>query len=129
MEKHVTEKTLDDINEFEVKEEHLKLFRETYVSWFFCERGAPHINPKRPYGNSDVETDVLEILDMKASHKNIEYAAKLHDETHLALAICLITQSFKAGKYIKVSDGKHPPALSHYSRKWVLVDNEPSITK
>jgi len=41
-------------NKFELKQVHLDLFKEMYVDWDDCEFGAPAINPKRPYGNSDV---------------------------------------------------------------------------
>ena len=47
---------------FTLTDAHLKLARRMYVEWDHCETGAPAINPKRPYGNSDVDTDVLEIL-------------------------------------------------------------------
>jgi len=33
-----------------------------YVSWDDCEFGAPEIDCKRPYGNSDVYQDMIEIL-------------------------------------------------------------------
>lgn len=47
---------------FEVKEEHLKLMHEFEVEWDDGEFGAPRIDCKRPYGNSDVENDMLKIL-------------------------------------------------------------------
>ena len=51
-----------DKKRFEMKEEHLKLLRNMYVGWDDCEFGAPEIDPKRPYGNSDVLQDMLRIL-------------------------------------------------------------------
>ena len=46
-------------------EDHLKLLRRVYVAWDFGEGyGAPGINPKKPYGNSSVERDIAEILDV-----------------------------------------------------------------
>lgn len=47
---------------FEVKDYHLKLLKRMYVGWHDCEFGAPEINPKRPYGNSDVVGDIAEII-------------------------------------------------------------------
>ena len=47
---------------FEVTEQHLVLARHMYVGWQNCEFGAPEIDPKRPYGNSDVEDDICKIL-------------------------------------------------------------------
>lgn len=32
------------------------------VGWNDCEFGAPEIDPKRPYGNSDVEQDMIEVI-------------------------------------------------------------------
>jgi len=48
---------------FELKEEHLKLMKEFNVDWDDrAYDGAPAIDIKRPYGNSDVHGDMLEIL-------------------------------------------------------------------
>ena len=80
-----------------------------YVSWDSCETGAPCINPKRPYGNSDVETDIAELLgwelfvdrdgEKSLSIAQYELAQKLHKDTQTALQIALCTQSFKEGIY------------------------------
>ena len=43
---------------FEVKEEHLALLRKMSVGWHDCEFGAPEIDPKRLFGNSNVLQDV-----------------------------------------------------------------------
>lgn len=53
-----------------------------------CEYGGWEIDPKRPFGNSDVEGDILEMLDEKPegddgdaacwSSSQREYAAKLY---------------------------------------------------
>ena len=50
---------------FEIKENHLKLLQRFSVEWQEAEFGAPGIDPKRPYGNSGVEQDMLEILGLK----------------------------------------------------------------
>lgn len=50
------------INRFEITECHLALMKRMYVGWNDCEFGAPEIDPKRPYGNSDVIQDIIEIL-------------------------------------------------------------------
>jgi hypothetical protein len=47
---------------FVIGEEHLKLARRMFVGWQDCETGAPEIDPKRPYGNSDVPGDIHELL-------------------------------------------------------------------
>jgi len=54
-----------DKQTFTLKSEHIKLLSRTCVGWDDCEFGAPEIDPKRPYGNSDVYQDMLEILGLK----------------------------------------------------------------
>lgn len=67
-----TERLFDSLNrdtEFTVTEDHLKLLRHIRgVRWDPGEGfGAPFINSKRPYGNSDVPRDVAEILEAPGS--------------------------------------------------------------
>jgi len=48
---------------FEVTEDHLRLLRRTFVGWDdSAYHGAPAVGIKRPYGNSDVVTDLAEII-------------------------------------------------------------------
>ena len=106
---------------FEVKEEHLKLIRNMNVGWHDAEFGAPEIDPKRPFGNSDVLQDMVEILGVKKVRENlsrIELFGKeyfiindemetdletvlnnLHNETETVLQIVLHTGQFKPGTY------------------------------
>jgi len=96
---------------FEMTKDHLKLLSKMFVEWQDCETGAPEIDPKRPYGNSDVENDIAEILgwelfenadeEKQLSKKQFELATKLHKETETALQVALITQCFKEGTYEK----------------------------
>lgn len=60
-----------DKKQFEVKKEHLLLLQRMNVGWNDCEFGAPEIDPKRPYGNSDVEQDILEIIGLKELKEGI----------------------------------------------------------
>jgi hypothetical protein len=69
---------------FTVSDEHLRLLRRAYVSWDETEFGAPEIDCKRPYGNSDM----------------------LHAETAVALQIALSTGEFRNGRYTR-EDGSH----------------------
>ena len=69
---------------FTVTDEHLRLLRRAYVSWDETEFGAPEIDCKRPYGNSDM----------------------LHAETAVALQIALSTGEFRNGRYTR-EDGSH----------------------
>lgn len=81
---------------FEVTAEHIRLLRSAYVEWQDCETGAPAIDPKRPYGNSDVAGDVNDILGAKYSEDD---ALAVHLGTQTALQIILSTGMFRPGKY------------------------------
>ena len=97
-----------DIVRFTVTADHLKLIERMYVEWFDCETGAPCIDPKRPYGNSDVGCDVCEILGWEKDEeadcnpltdRQLRAAAKVHKETKTALQICLSRLEFEPGVY------------------------------
>ncbi|MFW6119396.1 MAG: hypothetical protein ACOC80_00620 [Petrotogales bacterium] len=60
-----------DKKQFEVKKEHLLLLQRMNVGWSNCEFGAPEVDPKRPYGNSSVEQDILEIIGLKELKEGI----------------------------------------------------------
>lgn len=110
------------IKTFELTEEHLKLIQNMYVSWEDCEYGAPSIDCKRPYGNSDVEFDIAETLGWNVDDEEgltqyqSEKAFKLHKETQIALQIVLCTKSFKAGIYEKEDE--------YCNRSWFLKNNK-----
>lgn len=118
-----------DLSTFELTEDHLTLLRAAYTSWDDCEYGAPSIDPKRPYGNSDVAQDIavklgwvedynawcdLEELDdgYAAMEALEERAAAIHEELQTALQIVLYTGEFKVGKYV----AKYPT-----SREWTTA--------
>jgi hypothetical protein len=106
-------------DEFTVTDEHLKLLRRAYVGWDDCEFGAPAIDCKRPYGNSDVVGDMAEILGVQGdeygevSDADAERLTRLHRETQTVLRIALTTGEFRAGRYVR-SD--------KYSSDWKLAD-------
>lgn len=91
---------------FEIKKEHLELLKRAFVSWEHCEYGAPAIDCKRPYGNSDVEGDIAEIFGWEYDEEeglNEEQSTKarnLHEETKTALQIALATKKFETGVYL-----------------------------
>ena len=93
------------MKKFTLTEEHIKLLRNMYVGWGYCEFGAPEIDPKRPYGNSQVIEDIHRILtgDDDADDNVLEeFEAKyqkLHRETETALQIVLRTGKFEPGVY------------------------------
>lgn len=103
---------------FKLTEEHLKLLRRANVGWNDAEAGAPGLDPKRPYGNSDVISDVIEILgwghatitaqgrseeitlDAYSAPKWMQDAAeRIHRETEMALDIILLTGKFETGEW------------------------------
>lgn len=126
---------------FEIKSEHLKLVKNMEVGWQDAEFGAPEIDPKRPYGNSDVYQDMLELFGLKefeegiyefklfgkryllggedehninlTNDKLIKVLFDLHKETEIVLQICLRTGKFETGKF----------ECEKYSSDWVKVQN------
>jgi len=99
---------------FLLREEHLRLLQECYVQWQDDESGAPEIDPKRPYGNSDVAQDVAEILSVGDQDRK-EDMLEWHRETELALQIILSTRSFRLGRY-ELLPSTSPP-------KWRWISN------
>lgn len=104
---------------FELKEDHIKLLSRFCVYWEDSEFGAPSIDCKRPYGNSSVIEDIVEILGIElfedaygekhVSREQIEGCQELHKETETALQIVLATKSFEPGIY----------ECEQYSHKWM----------
>ena len=107
--------------EFELKEEHLQLLERAYWEWHDCEYGAPSMDPKRPYGNSDVTGDVAEIIGeqpKKCPHcdefiyeLDTERYDELHRETLHALEVICQTRSFELGVYVR-------PGNSWETKEW-----------
>jgi hypothetical protein len=96
---------------FTITEQHLKLSRQMYVSWNYCEFGAPEIDPKRPYGNKDVIGDMIEILglDFTPDKEYGEYPeeiaerlTQIHEEMGTVLQIFLCTGQIRTGAYKKI---------------------------
>lgn len=112
------------IVEFTVTEDHLKLIRAMYVDWQDMEFGAPAIDPKRPYGNSDVTGDIAEILgepvppDDDAAEEwfaaNDDRLTALHRDTRTVLQIVLATGMFEPGIYTR----RNP-----YLRGWIKSES------
>ena len=123
---------IHDPKRFRVTDEHLKLVRRMYFSWEDGEFGAPAVDSKRPYGNSGVYTDMMEILgwDSKPTVTingesyevdagwEIPLAAEkllrqLHEETRLVLQIAVQVGEFKAGIYESDELGYRWKAVPH----------------
>lgn len=100
------------VERFTVTDEHLRLLRRAHVSWDETEFGAPGIDPKRPYGNFNVYSDIAEILGLVDGEWQDEVEEdwpppelewrflRLHVETAIALQIALATGKFRAGRYV-----------------------------
>lgn len=99
-------------NEFELTEDLIKLLRHSYVSNHLtdCEYGAAEIDPKRPYGNSDVTGDIVALLGWQ-DETDDDQARALHEQTPMALQIVLASGSFEPGTY----------RAPKYTRNWEKV--------
>jgi hypothetical protein len=100
------------MTEFEVTEDHLKLVKRMFWSWDDSGyEGAPAVGLKRPYGNSDVVSDIVEILGMPTvvdrwGEQNFtddvaDEAMRIHREMDTVLQIATATLSFEPGAYRK----------------------------
>lgn len=112
---------------FELKATHLALLKRANVGWQdFAYEGAPGFDLKRPFGNSDVTTDLAEIITgMKDDDTadspfhydkegDLKYVVDRHGdrwtvgdlwrvyrELETALQVILATQSFELGWYVR----------------------------
>lgn len=121
--KNKKEKERNNLMEFELTDTHLKLLKNMYVGWSDVEYGAPEIDPKRPYGNSDVEDDIAEIIKLPKkgnwdpeeetwTDEAKEKLSDLHRETQIALQVVLSTLSFEKGLYKKKDE---------YGCEWIFA--------
>lgn len=111
---------------FTLTQDHLTLLQHAFVGWQDCETGAPEIDPKRPYGNSDVPSDVAELLGKPAlvddegdiiDEDRVEEMDRLHRETQIALQVilCHAGRATPLGQYVLV--GKYPNRWRHVDDK------------
>lgn len=96
--------------EFDLTTDHIKLLRRANIVWYECEAGAPGLDCKRPFGNSDVEADVCEILrwtpeldedDGSWSDAQRERANEIFRGIGTALQIVLEYQTFEPGYFVR----------------------------
>lgn len=112
------------MEEFNLTKNHIRLLKHAYVGWDNCEFGAPSIDCKRPYGNSDVLDDMKKIilsgLDEEAyeaiGDKLDDWLMNLHAELKIALQIVLVTGKFEPGVYEQKE--------SYMVRSWNLKKEE-----
>lgn len=93
------------IERFTVKPIHLQLIKRFYVSWNSFEFGAPTIDPKRPFGNSDVKNDFELITGECFEHS-------LYHDLEICLQILTRNLHIEEGTYEKYG----------YGIDWVKVD-------
>jgi len=119
---------IERATKFTITENHIKLLKHLVVGWYDCEFGAPCIDPKRPYGNSDVIDDIAEIIGIKKDKNTINYDEvesheyedikdyfseaewkdevynnlnKLHKEMQIVLQIIFTLEKIEIGDYLK----------------------------
>lgn len=96
---------------FTITKEHIAILKHLNIRWDnSCYEGAPHVDIKRPYGNSSgVTMDIAEIIGIKPienDHDEIIYpkgtrdkCIKLHQEMEIVLQIVLQNLSFDTITY------------------------------
>lgn len=83
--------------DFEVTEAHIKLVSRLNIGWCdYAYDGAPGVDPKRPFGNSDVERDIFEITQPEkyAAMTEEDWDHWYDDETHEDLAVLFYEMGF-----------------------------------
>jgi len=106
--------------EFEVTEDHMKLLPHLWFEYDSCtEFGAPAVDPKRPYGNSDVYDDIAEHIgivaekdsygDNKFTNNQMWHMLRVHKEMTTVLNIMVRNGGVEAGVY----------TASAYGQDWI----------
>ncbi len=94
---------------FEVTTDHITLLQNADLGWSDYCTGAPAIDGKRPYGNSSVASDVMELLEWDVPEYGTDEwdemtseALDIHRETLTALQILIsnFTTGIQPGIYI-----------------------------
>jgi|ERR1044072_1330746 hypothetical protein len=106
---------------FTVTEDHMKLLPHLWFNYNdYTEFGAPEVDPKRPYGNSDVYGDIaehLEIVGVEDSWGDVEYTEdqrydmlNVHKDMTTVLNIMVRNNGVRPGRY----------RASAYGQNWVF---------
>jgi len=99
------------MQKFTLTQQHVDLLHRMNVRWNDeAYEGAPEIDAKRPYGNSDVWRNVAEIIGIAPvidddgerhwPQGTREACMALHRETGKALQVCLSAKTFEPGEYV-----------------------------
>ena len=108
---------------FTVKQKHLKLLRHLYIA-SYDEYGTPCVDSKRPFGDSDVDRSMLEILGVIEPQKWYELT---DDKRTLLRDICELDKLFKELKIclqilthnLSIQEGEYE--ANEYSTDWEKV--------
>lgn len=89
---------------FEVTDDHMALLKHLTLRWEGCEYGAPAVDCKRPYGNSDVVSDICDILgwvvgDDGPTEAQSRAARRIHEQTLFVLMAFVATESWGEGLF------------------------------
>lgn len=96
------------MRKLKVTENHIKLLKKLYIDWEDCSFGAPCVDCKRPFGNSDVYGDMAEILGIKLANqeenpelyeRQIYSLNKGYKELQDCLQILVRNLSIEVGEY------------------------------
>ena len=136
---------------FNLTEGHVRLLRRAYISSFVSDSGHAHIglSQKRPFGNSDIESDIAEILGEVpegstdecglSEEMRVRMMRVLITEVPIALQVVLSSGSFEPGEYERsgfggewvrkepVDHGKGIDAYYERKRQDLKVENEKMV--
>lgn len=113
--------------QFEITEQHLKLIQRMYMEHdTYAFLGGPSTDFKRPFGNSDIEQDIGEILDIEPegideydsevkvyTEAQQEKFREIYKDVAKALQICMNLQKFETGIYQQIK--------SYNTRDWKKI--------
>jgi hypothetical protein len=103
---------------FDVTPEHVALLPKLNIGWNGAAyHGAPGVDIKRPYGNSDVVRDIVEILGWplietrngpEVTEEQAARALALHRQMERVLAIAVACNGVRPGRYKQREYGTAP---------------------
>ncbi|WP_072396995.1 hypothetical protein [Hyphomicrobium sp. CS1GBMeth3] len=80
---------------FEITPQHIELLRKMRLSWDGAERGAPMLDPERPYGRADLIAQLAEAFETD----DAQALARRHVEMFYVLGRALKHGSLRPGRY------------------------------
>lgn len=117
---------------FTVTEQHIALLERTYVFWDrSAYEGAPAVNSKRPFGNSDVMRDIYEIIHPESlnvrEEKWDEFWEFFYEQDHTDLEMLFREMEYVvqialqcAGRLEAIEIGTYYRPDQYDTRSWLL---------